>query len=402
MNASSLDGVRAGGIGYRCLVDLVLAIFITLILSVAGTSYAILTYSKRRRSLLRTLKLAREELPPEFSSLLQKIDAPIIVVDPTTKVLVASQQAENLGLVKNDWLAHSELMDQALRLGFDDGERVEAEIEVPRNPGSDNLLPLHITATRLRRRFVLLEITDLTESRRIEEVRRDFVANVSHELKTPIGAVSLLAEALEMAAEDPVQVKKFAHRLTGEAARLAGITSELIALSRLQSEDFAATGKPISLDRVLSEAIDQNHVSAETKSIDIVSGGDSGITVDGSKRNLTMAVSNLLSNAIRYSNEGSRIGVGITARDGMVEVSVTDQGIGMSTEDSSRAFERFYRSDEARSRTEGGTGLGLSIVKHAAQSHGGDVRVWSKLGSGSTFTLRLPISTKTEPIKEQQ
>jgi two-component system, OmpR family, sensor histidine kinase SenX3 len=383
-------------IGYRRHVEVVWAVLITLVVSVSGTAVVIVTYSKRRRELLRTLRLSREDLPPDFALLLRKIDAPIIVVDPTTRVLVASQQAVNLGLVKNDWLVHSELMDQALRLDFHEDKSIEAELEVTRYPGGESILPLHVIATRLRRRFVLLEISDLTESRRIDEVRRDFVANVSHELKTPIGAVTLLAEALEMASEDPVQVKRFAKRLTGEAARLAGITSELIALSRLQIEDYATNGKPIAIDQVVIEAIDQNHVSAETKQIEIISGGDKGISVIGSKRNLTMAVSNLLSNAIRYSNEGSRIGVGITARQGSVEVSVTDQGIGMSQEDSARAFERFYRSDEARSRAEGGTGLGLSIVKHAAQSHGGDVRVWSQLGNGSTFTIRLPIASNPQ------
>lgn len=383
-------------------VETALAILVTFVLSATGTAVFVALFMRKRSHTLHTLALATEELPAQFTGLVSKLNAPVIILDMTTKVLVASRQAEELGLVRNDWLSHPELMDQALRLGFEDGERIEAELELPRTPGSENMIPLHVIATRLRRRFVVLEVEDLSETRRVEEARRDFVANVSHELKTPIGAVSLLAEALEKASKDPARVKKFAKRLTGEAERLAGITAELIALSRLQSEDFVTSGKPISIDQVVAEAIDQNQVSAESKAIEIVSGGDKQIVVTGSKRNLTMALSNLLSNAIRYSNEGSRIGVGISEREGNVEISVTDQGIGMSPEDTSRVFERFFRTDEARSRAEGGSGLGLSIVKHAAQSHGGDVRVWSQPGSGSTFTLRLPISTPHELVEDKK
>jgi two-component system sensor histidine kinase SenX3 len=221
-------------------------------------------------------------------------------------------------------------------------------------------------------------------------VRRDFVANISHELKTPIGAISLLSEALSEAADDPDMVRHFADRLSNESARLASITREIIELSRLQAEGALAKFDTVAIDKVLRQSVDSNRVLASAKNIDFVIGGDEGVTVWGDFDRLVVAVNNLLSNAVQYSPENTRVGVGVSDAEDRVEIVVTDQGPGMSQEEAERVFERFYRTDQARSRTTGGTGLGLSIVKHIVNHHGGDIKVWSLPGQGSTFTIRLP------------
>ncbi|MDQ1512525.1 MAG: two-component system, OmpR family, sensor histidine kinase SenX3, partial [Microbacteriaceae bacterium] len=237
---------------------------------------------------------------------------------------------------------------------------------------------------------MLLLADDRSDSVRLEAVRRDFVANVSHELKTPIGAVGLLAEALESAADDPEQVRRFAARLTTEANRLGTITREIIDFSRLQSRDPLDRPAPVNLDEVLASARDRNRVAAEAKSIEVVLGKRTGLHVLGDEALLTTAVHNLVANAVQHSLPGGHVGIAGRARDAVVEISVSDQGAGIPEQDLERVFERFYRGDPARSRTTGGTGLGLSIVKHIAENHGGDVRVWSRVGRGSTFTIRLP------------
>jgi two-component system sensor histidine kinase SenX3 len=246
--------------------------------------------------------------------------------------------------------------------------------------------------------FVLLLVEDRSDAVRLEAVRRDFVANVSHELKTPIGAVSLLAEALDSAADDEDQVRRFAARLTSEAARLAQITREIIDFSRIQSRDPLHEPRPVALDEVLNAAVDRNRVLAESKGIDVVVGKRSGVHVLGDETLLITAVHNLVANAVQYSTPNGHVGIGVRSRDGVVEISVTDQGVGIPDDEIDRVFERFYRGDPARSRQTGGsgTGLGLSIVKHIAENHGGEVRVWSRLGRGSTFTIRLPETPAPE------
>jgi two-component system sensor histidine kinase SenX3 len=210
------------------------------------------------------------------------------------------------------------------------------------------------------------------------------------------------------AADEPKQVKKFASRLVEEAARLKRITSELIDLSRLQSESVRHSGKKVSLDNVIAQSVDSVKVAAESKNIDIVVAGQKDLLVYGSQKTLTMAMSNLLTNAVRYSHENSRVGIGVVAKESSIEISVTDYGIGMTPEEAERVFERFYRTDEARSRDTGGSGIGLSIVKYAVQNHGGRVRVWSMPGQGATFTITLPNTankksdTKKKPSRRKK
>jgi two-component system sensor histidine kinase SenX3 len=192
-------------------------------------------------------------------------------------------------------------------------------------------------------------------------------------------------------------VKRFAKRLTIEADRLARLTHEIIELSRLQSAEPLASADKVDIDYVVAQAVDQNRVAAESHRISLVSGGDAGAEVYGDEALLVTAVHNLIANAIQYSPDGFRVGIGVTNSNGVVEIAVTDQGVGIPESERDRVFERFFRVDNARSRHTGGTGLGLSIVKHAVQNHGGDVRVWSQQGSGSTFTIRLPEAPQMPP-----
>ena len=221
-------------------------------------------------------------------------------------------------------------------------------------------------------------------------MRRDFVANISHELKTPIGALSILAEAVQEAADDPASIKKFASRMQIEAVRLSELVQEVINLSRLQDDDPLKSAEVLDVAVIARSAIDECRLSADKRKIDIVIADATSCYVLGDMSQLHMAISNLIQNAINYSPESTRVGVAVTCNEDLVEFTVTDQGVGIPEKDLERIFERFYRVDPARSRETGGTGLGLSIVKHVASNHGGDISVWSLEGQGSTFTLRLP------------
>jgi two-component system sensor histidine kinase SenX3 len=337
----------------------------------------------------RAVDVVTPTVPDGVDQVIDALDSGGVVLDPSNNVVKASPGALAFGLVWNHALVHPELVavvDRVRRTG----EAVVEEIELRRGPFGEASLYLLVRVARLGSRYILLLAEDRTESHKLDAVRRDFVANISHELKTPIGAVSLLAEALQAAAKDPEQVTRFAKRLTKESERLARITQELIELSRLQAADALSKPETVEIDHVVAAAIDHNRVAAEARHVTIASGGDAGMEVFGDESLLVVALQNLVSNAILYSPKGSRVGVGVSEVDGIVEIAVTDQGIGIPADELERVFERFYRIDPARSRHTGGTGLGLSIVKHVAQNHGGDVRVWSQPGYGSTFTLRLP------------
>ena len=239
---------------------------------------------------------------------------------------------------------------------------------------------------------VLVLCDDQTESKRVDAVRRDFVANVSHELKTPIGAMALLAEAVTDFSDDPQAVERFGGRMQRESKRLTQLVQEIIDLSRVQDHTAPSATEKISAAEVVDDAADRARTRAEGKNIHIEVSPPGRMLIEGNYELLVNAVRNLIDNAINYSPDGTRIGVGVELVDERVEISVTDQGIGLSTQDTERVFERFYRVDPARSRITGGTGLGLSIVKHIIATHGGEVKVWSRLGKGSTFTIVLPLA----------
>jgi two-component system sensor histidine kinase SenX3 len=242
----------------------------------------------------------------------------------------------------------------------------------------------------LSSRLVLVLAEDRTQERRVETIRRDFVANVSHELKTPVGALALLSEATEDAADDPDAVRRFAGRMRQEASRLTRLVMQIIELSRLQDDELLDRPMPVEVDRVVDRALEANEVETKAKTIDAVWTGRRGLRVQGNEDQIALALSNLVANAVTYSGDHSTVTVSARDDDDMVELSVSDEGVGIPGAELERIFERFYRVDPARHRSTGGTGLGLSIVKHIAATHGGEVRVWSREGQGSTFTLRLP------------
>ncbi len=352
----------------------------------AGVTAVLVTSARRGQ---RAVDVVSTAVPDGVDQVIEALESAGIVLDPSNTVVKASPGAMAFGLVWNQSLVHPELVtivDRVRRFG----EPITQELELARGPFGDANIYLFVRVARLGARYILLLAEDRTESYRLDEVRRDFVANISHELKTPIGAVGLLAEALEAASDEPDQVRRFAKRLTKEADRLARITQEIIELSRLQAADALTKPEVVEIDRVVALAIDQNRVAAESSRVTIVSGGDAGAEVYGDEPLLAVALHNLIANAIQYSPKGSRVGVGVKNSDGIVEIAVTDQGIGIPDEELDRVFERFFRIDPARSRHTGGSGLGLSIVKHVVQNHGGDIRVWSQPGNGSTFTIRLP------------
>ncbi|HQY32704.1 ATP-binding protein [Actinotalea sp.] len=314
-----------------------------------------------------------------------------VVLRRDLEVVRASAAAHAAGLVRGDQVVHTAVRDLLTQVARD-GEIRDADVELPRGPFGGATLLLQLRAAPLGLDHLLLLAEDRTESRRVEAVRRDFVVNVSHELKTPVGALSLLAETVEQAADDPEVVRRFAGRMQTETARLTTLVQEIIELSRLQVADPLRAPSTVEVDAVVHEAVDRARTAATAQGIELEVGGDAGAVVWGDHDMLVTAVRNLLDNAVAYSESGTRIGVGTAIREeaGVVEIAVVDQGIGIPAAEQPRLFERFYRVDPARSRDTGGTGLGLSIVKHVAADHGGEVTVWSEPGRGSTFTVRLP------------
>lgn len=312
-----------------------------------------------------------------------------IVSDPSHQVLRASFGATNAGLVTKDGRLAPILIPVATK-AWESEHPVEATKKVPRGPFGSAGLQYRIRSTRLAPRFILTLAQDVTEAIRVEEVRRDFVANVSHELKTPIGAVSLLAEAVHEAADDTERVRYFAGRMLVESDRLARLTRELIDLSRLQAMDALENAEVVDMAEIVEQAIDLTRVPASARNIRVRAKTVEGAEVWGDTSFLLICVQNLITNAITYSLDNSSVGLGMRKTDDVIEISVADQGIGISEADQGRIFERFYRVDTARSRNTGGTGLGLSIVRHIVENHGGEIRVWSKPGEGSTFTIRIP------------
>lgn len=331
-------------------------------------------------------------VPDGVSEILSVLSASGVVVGPHDEVLEATRAARSLGLARGSRIGLPEVLDLVREVRRDGQTRVH-DLELSRGP-SESTLYLSARVAALPEGLVVILADDLTASHRIEATRRDFVANVSHELKTPIGAISLLAEAVEDAADDPAAVRRFAGRMGIESGRLADLVSQIIDLSRLQADDPLAEPHVVDIDEVLHDAVDRCRVDAEQRRVTLTLAGAHGARVLGNARQLSTAVGNLVENALVYSDPGARVVVAAHVRahsdDDDVEITVSDTGIGISSADAERIFERFYRVDYGRSRANGGTGLGLSIVKHIAASHGGRVGVWSQVGRGSTFTITVP------------
>jgi two-component system sensor histidine kinase SenX3 len=355
---------------------------------VVGALFALLIRAAIDRG-AAVLDLQADALPDGALAVLSALTQPALVVDGSNAVLQATPDALAVGLSDGRVLLHPEvqrLMDQARAAGAPK----QADLLLSRTPAGPRTLVVTAHAAPIDVTRVLLVIDDRSESVRLDAMRRDFVANTSHELKTPIGAVSLLAEALDSAADDPDQVRRFAARLAAEGTRLAALVQQIIEFSRVQGADPLDSAEEVPLDDVLRAAVERTRVAADARDISVVIGKRADLWTLGDRTMLTTAVQNLVANAIAFSPPKGHVGVGLRSRDGVVEIAVSDQGIGIGEDDLDRVFERFYRTDQARSRQTGGTGLGLSIVKHIAENHGGSVRVWSRLARGSTFTIRLP------------
>lgn len=335
-------------------------------------------------------------LPAELLDLLDSIDAETMVVAPGELVVHASNGISTFNISREKRLLNESLI-LLVRAVRRSGQRQEATMELPRGPLGAGTHDLLVRVLPIGNEgLIVILIFDDSEMRRLDSIRRDFVANISHELKTPIGALSILSEAVLGASDDPEAITRFANRMQTEAKRLTDLVQEIIDLSRLQDIDPLKNAKTFSIGDVVQEAIDQSQLNASSRGITVVTGEPVVAHVQGDRAQILMAIHNLIENAINYSPEGTRVAVALRTEEGILEISVSDQGIGIPESDLERIFERFYRVDPARSRLTGGTGLGLSIVKHVALNHGGVVTVWSVEGAGSTFTLRLPLLERIE------
>ena len=336
---------------------------------------------------------------PALGELLQRVfsatDEGLVVVDRSGAAVLANGRARELGVVVDDKpdaraiAACAEVRERGTAVAVDlspldqRGRRPAAVLARVRPLGDG---------------YTMVEATDTSDAVRLEATRRDFVANVSHELKTPVGAVGLLAEAVLDAADDPAEVRRFGTKIVSEANRLGNLVTELIALSRLTGAEGLPELSRVAIDEVVDEALGRTRLSAEAARIEIVVDKPIGLEVDGDQTLLITALCNLIENAIAYSPAETPVSVSRRQAGDSVEIAVTDRGIGIAPEHQRRVFERFFRVDPARSRATGGTGLGLAIVKHVLANHGGEVRLWSSPGTGSTFTMRLPLAPDRAPV----
>jgi two-component system sensor histidine kinase SenX3 len=337
-------------------------------------------------------------VPPEVATVLAVLRSSAVLVDDDEVVIKASAPAYALGLVRGTTL-QSEELSGLVRQVRRDGQIRESELVLERSNGPSR----HVLArvAPLGSRLVLALLEDRTRERRVEAVRRDFVANVSHELKTPVGAIRVLADAVAEAAEDPVAIKRFSDRMLIESDRLTALVQQIIELSRLQGDEPLERPIAVDLDDAITNAVDIVRVDATRKNIAILTGGKKHLAVAGNEDQVMTAVTNLVANAVNYSEPGSSVSITTKTSGETVSIAVVDQGIGIPSDELDRIFERFYRVDPARHRSTGGTGLGLSIVKHVAATHGGEVKVWSVEGQGSTFTLTLPQFIAAEAAHQE-
>ena len=334
-------------------------------------------------------------LPQMLLETLASLDGESVILAVGEVPIFSTAGVESLGILRDNRIQSPELL-ATVRFVRRTGSQQIGQIEIPRGPIGEGkhqftfkVLPL------VKDDLVLVLVSDESEAQRVHDVRRDFVANISHELKTPIGALSLLSEAVLGAKDDPESVTKFATRMQSEAKRLTDLVQEIINLSRVQDSDPLQLPQEVSIGYVIREAIDQCEISAESRGISVKYAEPNNVLVLGDRDQLIMAIHNLIENAINYSPESTKVSISTKIEDKVVSILVADQGIGISESDQERIFERFYRVDPARSRQTGGTGLGLSIVKHVANKHGGEVTLWSVENVGSTFSIRLPIHALT-------
>ena len=334
----------------------------------------------------REEKKESTEISPVFFNVLSQLDQDALLVAPGEVVRFSTEGIETLNLLKDNRITSPELV-ALIRVVRRTQQTHTGKIEIPRGPIGEGLRELTVRAIYLADiDNIVVLLSDESEAERVHEVRRDFVANISHELKTPIGALSLLSEAVLSAS-----VVKFASRMQLEAKRLTDLVQEIINLSRLQDSDPLQIATENVVLELINEAVDLVKTTSEAKGISVSISSIPDVVVLGDGDQLIMAIHNLLENAINYSPKNTNVSISASVADEIIEIVITDQGIGIPEGELDRIFERFYRVDPARSRETGGTGLGLSIVKHVASKHGGEIKVWSSPNVGSSFALRLPI-----------
>ncbi|MBE6476807.1 MAG: two-component sensor histidine kinase [Propionibacteriaceae bacterium] len=343
----------------------------------------------------RTRARLAEPVPvvdPEVPVVLDAFRQPVVIIGPHDEIRYANAPSRAVGLVRGTRIGIGEVLDAA-RAARRTGEGADREVSMGQSADGPSRR-LQVRIRPLEHEAVLLVGDDRSALLRVDESKRDLVSNISHELKTPVGALRVLAETIQEAADDPDYVRHFASRMIAESTRLGELVQQIIELGRLQSDDPLGDAAPVDIDEVVEAAAARASASCQARGIHFSIAGDKGQRVIGDRHQLRVALSNLVENAISYSDHGARVSVTVKAvdedGDHWVDISVTDNGIGIGVEDQKRIFERFYRVDYARSRENGGTGLGLSIVKHVVIAHGGTVRLWSRPGRGSTFTMRLP------------
>jgi two-component system sensor histidine kinase SenX3 len=343
----------------------------------------------------KVIEAEPDSFPDLVAEVLELMGSVGIVLDGSNRVVGTNSWAESFGLVARGLLVHAEIADLAKRARL--GSSIESFEGVLRVGLAQERVSVAAKAKLVEGDYVVLVLEDRTSDIRMDKTRRDFIENISHELKTPIGAIALLSEAIQEAGDDRAAVAKFASSLNKESSRLTFLVQDIIKLSRLQSEEVLASAEIVDLHDVMAEAIDRNEQLAASRKIRLNSEKAPKLEVFGNKEMLITAVKNLIENAITYSEPGTSVGIGCSAKESIAEITVTDSGAGISPENQQRIFERFYRADPSRSRETGGTGLGLSIVKHVAKIHRGEIKLFSQVGVGSTFTLRVPLATASDP-----
>jgi len=340
----------------------------------------------------------QRELPLLLVSALNQLDGASLVIAPGEVAIFTNSEAEQLGILRDGRIQSEELL-ASIRVVRRTNIKQTGTIEIARGPIGEGKREITVTIIPLtENELVLVLLRDESEAQRVHDVRRDFVANISHELKTPIGALSLLSEAVLGAKDDSEAVTRFASRMQIEAKRLTDLVQEIIQLSRVQDSDPLKEAQLLSASEIIKEALDQCRTTADSRQITLTFQESEDGAILGDRDQLTMAIHNLIENAINYSPAETKVAVSTSIQDEIISISVADQGIGIPEAEVERIFERFYRVDPARSRETGGTGLGLSIVKHIITKHGGEISVWSSENVGSTFSIRLPIQS----LKEDQ
>ncbi len=369
-------------------------IFLTIAVAVTGAAVAGFTIGRRG------FQVEANSDPIPFPTLaaevLELFGSVGILLGSSSQVVRMNNRAESFGLVSRGALVQQDLVQLAQRARI--SKKVESFEGVLRFGLQGEKISISAKASLVANDYVVLVLEDRTRDIRLDKTRRDFIENISHELKTPIGAIALLSEAIQQAGDDKQTIHKFAGNLNKESNRLTLLVQDIIELSRLQSEEVLAEAQLVDVGMVISEAVDRNEQLATNRNIRLISQEGNGPEVFGNKEMLVAAVKNLIENAISYSEPGSQVGIGCSVKEALAEIAVTDSGAGISVENQERVFERFFRIDPSRSRKTGGTGLGLSIVKHVAKIHRGDVKLFSQLGVGSTFTIRIPLATAADPV----